>query len=144
MSENLYRHPAAARIDLDRPAYRRAVTHVLGCGQAEEIVVEMWNPVQLDNGGWVCPLRVERFDTFGAFPGRDPLDALLNAMSVARWLFNDRPGKFRWEDRDYGGFPLLLDVGLPEPVHAGVERKALDARNDAWSAYGVPRFEMGV
>lgn len=119
-------HPVLNRIDIDAPSFRRRLTREAGC-ETHDCELQLWLPVQLDNGGWVSAVRIEGIDMppIAAVPGDDPLAALIGALAFARDVVNREPGRVLFGDREAGGLPVFLDHGFPPSVLAEVEARAL-------------------
>lgn len=126
------RHPVLDRIDIDAPSFRRRLTHEAG-GGTHDCELQLWLPVQLDNGGWVSAVRIEGIDMppIAAMPGDDPLAALIGALAFARDLMDREPGGVLFGDREAGGLPVFLDRGFPPAVLADVESRALCMADEA-------------
>ncbi|TCL99913.1 hypothetical protein [Sphingomonas sp. PP-CC-3G-468] len=119
-------HPVLDRIDIDSPAFRRRIIRENG-DQTHECELQLWLPVQLDNGGWVAAVRIEGFDMppIIAMPGEDPLGALIGALVYARDMVSGEDRRVLFGKRESGGLPVFLDCGFPPAVLADVEARAL-------------------
>lgn len=119
-------HPVLDRIDIDAPAFRRRMIRDEG-DETHECELQLWLPVQLDNGGWVAAVRIEGLDMphISAMPGEDPLGALIGALAFARDMVNRETGRVLFGDREAGGLPVFLDRGFPPTMLADVEAQAL-------------------
>lgn len=119
-------YPVLDRIDINAPSFRRRLTREAGGGK-HDCELQLWLPVQLDNGGWVSAVQIEGIDIppIAAMPGDDPLAALIGALAFAREVVNREPGRVLFGDREAGGLPVFLDRGFPPAVLADVAAQAL-------------------
>lgn len=119
-------HPVLDRIDIDAPSFRRHLTREAG-GGTHDCELQLWLPVQLDNGGWVSAVRIEGIDMppIAVMPGDDPLAALIGALAFARDMVDGQQGRVLFGDREAGGLPVFLDCGFTPAVLADVESQAL-------------------
>lgn len=127
-------HPVLEKIDRANPYFKRKLTRRCSDGdQACEL--QIWLPVQLDNGGWVSAVHITNLNLppISAMPGEDPLGAILNALAFARGVVEHEDGVFLFGDAQWegAGLPISLNRGLLPKKLADIEARALALANDA-------------
>ena len=133
-------HPVLAKIDRDRPYFDRSIERRLG-DRNQECRLQIWLPVQLDNGGWVAAVRVIGLDMpqISAMPGDDPLGAVIAAIAFAREVMERAEGSFLFGERQMAGLPLFLDRGFQPDVLLDLESRASNMADEAAEhLYGFP------
>lgn len=102
-------HPVSELIDIDHPSYTRTIQCSGVADSATEIVVQLWNPVQFPNGGWVSAVSIHGLSMprLSAMPGEDALDSLLNTVRFVSDTLSQRGIASDWNGKPLGGFPAF-------------------------------------
>ncbi|RZL83408.1 MAG: hypothetical protein EOP66_03875 [Sphingomonas sp.] len=123
------------KIDIDNPYFVRRLTRRRSSG-CEQCVLQLWLPVQMDNGGWMSAVHITGLDLpeISAMPGSDPLDALLQAVAFARNVIDHSDGRFLFSDafREGGALPVSLNRGFAPRNLADIEAQAALLADDAF------------
>ena len=140
----MMQHPVLSKIDRERPYFDRLIIRQSG-DQEEEWRLQLWLPVQLDNGGWVAAVHLagpESTAKIAAMPGSDPLDALIRSLSFFRGVMEQAGGRFLFGHREMAGLPVSLNCGFYPAVLLDIEMRASDLANAAAVERGLLPFPI--
>lgn len=119
-------HPVLDHININAPFFRRRLVREAQ-GETQDCELQLWLPVQLDNGGWVAAVRIAGIEMplISAMPGIDPLGALIAALAFARDVVDRNGGRFLFDSWEAAGLPVFLDRGFTPTILADVEAGAM-------------------
>ncbi len=127
-------HPVLEKIDCAKPYFTRKLMRRRPEGD-QECELQIWLPVQLDNGGWVSAVHITdvALPHISAMPGEDPLGALLSAVAFARNVVDHEDGAFLFGDMHWkgAGLPISLNRGFRPEKLADLEAQAVALADDA-------------